>query len=350
MRGFWVAVLLVPACFRHAETPSPAKDAPCACGGHAPKGLDAKRVCDAWDEVTDVESHAAFPELDPAACFVPVRYDGGKIAADPAPNGCGYPGPETAGMLGPEIARYDAAAAGSTTALPFDLACDLPKEERQRAARINAATLRATGRAQGASKKRHPYGAVATFGYGREIQEKSGLLGWRPGDVCPVLSELQLSRLDQNVQRAERAAAAYHAGLAPVVIVSGGAVHSKVYESWLLHYLLTCRHHVPVDAILVDPCADHTHTNLRNTAGLVVALGARTAYVVTTGIQVGYLQEWTSFDLIDGSIDQRSLRDFGYLVGSYRQASVGADYGFWLTPYRWFAEPRDGIGGLTCVR
>lgn len=348
MRGWLVAVLVVPACFRHAETPSPEKDAPCACRGHAPKVVDAGKVCSSWRDATGESSHAAFPELDPSSCFVRVRYENGKIVPDAAPKGCGYPEPETAATLEKEIARYEAIANGSTQSLPLDVACNLPAEERARAARINATTLRAT-LARTASRT-YAYAAVGTFGYGRPMQEKSGLKSWRPGDACVALSELQLSRLDQNVERAERAAAAYRAGVAPVVIVSGGAVHSPVYESWILDYLLTCRLGVPADAVLVDPCADHTHTNLRNVAGLIVALGARTAYVVTTGIQVGYLQEWTTFDLIGGSIDQRSLRDFGYLVGSYRQASIGADYGFWLTPYRYFAEPRDGLGSLTCVR
>lgn len=347
MRGCW-AVLLVLAggCFRHADTPTPDKDAPCACRGHAPPKLDRARLCSSWSEATEGLSHAAFPELDPASCYVPVRYGDGKPKPDAVPSHCGYPEPGTPAVLAREIARYDAIAAGSTKDLPLDLACDLPPDERKRAATINATTLRATTE----NDRRYPYAAVSTFGYGAPMHEKSGLMKWRPGDACPTLAPLQLTRLGQNVQRAERAAAAWHAGVAPVITVSGGAIHSPVYETWILEYLLTCRLGVPANAILVDPCADHTHTNMRNTAGLVVALGGRSAYVVTTGIQVGYLQEWTTFDWIGGSIDQRSLRDFGYVVGSFRQASVGADHGFWLTPYRFFAEPKDGLGGVTCVR
>ena len=48
--------------------------------------------------------------------------------------------------------------------------------------------------------------------------------------------------------------------------------------------------------------------------------------------------------------DQRSLRDFGYLVGAWRQASVGMEAGFWFTPYRFWAEPEPGLGGWSCVR
>ncbi|MBI2393686.1 MAG: YdcF family protein [Deltaproteobacteria bacterium] len=363
--GTVVLLAMAAGCFRHADTPTPAKDAPCACRGHAPAKLDRARLCSSWSEATEGLSHAAFPELDPASCYVPVRYAAGvegKPKPDPIPSHCGYPEPGTRAVLAREIARYDAIAAGVSSELPLnlarelplnlarelplDLACDLPPDERMRAARLNAATLRAAAE----DGRKYPYAAVSTFGYGAPMHEKSGLMTWRPGDACPTLAPLHLARLGQNVQRAERAAAAFRAGVAPVITVSGGAIHSPVYETWILAYLLTCRLGVPASAILVDPCADHTHTNLRNTAGLVVALGGRSAYVVTTGIQVGYRQEWTTFDWIGGSIDQRSLRDFGYVVGSFRQASVGVDHGFWLTPYRFFAEPKDGLGGVTCVR
>jgi hypothetical protein len=133
------------------------------------------------------------------------------------------------------------------------------------------------------------------------------------------------------------------------VIVSGGAIHSDVVEAFLLDWLLTCRFGVQPDRVLLDPCADHTHTNARNVGSLVVALGGRTAYVVTDdGLQADYLADWTMFDLIGGSIDQRSLRDFGYLVGSWRLASVGIQSGFWFTPYRFWAEPPGSQGAFSC--
>ena len=79
-------------------------------------------------------------------------------------------------------------------------------------------------------------------------------------------------------------------------------------------------------------------------------MGARAAYLLTDdGIQASYFQDWTAFELIFGSIDQRSLRDWGYVIGSWRQASIGTAQGFWLTPYRFWAEPREGLGSVTCV-
>jgi hypothetical protein len=65
-------------------------------------------------------------------------------------------------------------------------------------------------------------------------------------------------------------------------------------------------------------------------------------------VQSDYFQDSSGFELLLGSIDQRSLRDWGYLVGAWRQASRGMNAGFWFTPYRFWAEPRDGLGALTC--
>ena len=107
---------------------------------------------------------------------------------------------------------------------------------------------------------------------------------------------------------------------------------------------------MPADRIIVEPCADHTHTNLRNSARWVAAMGGRAAYLLTDdGLQSKYFQDWSGFELILGSVDQRSLRDWGYVIGSWRQASIGTAQGFWFTPYRFWAEPRDGLGSVTCV-
>lgn len=335
--------VLFAACVRHADTP--AQTTPCACGAHELE-IDRTRACGHWEEAVpaSARSHVTFPELDARSCFVRVRYSDGRAKPDPVPAGCGYPSGETSTIRARELARYDAIAGGDEKSLPFDLSCSLPSAERILVARANAATLRRP------TERTYAYAAVATFGYGAMQQLESGLSGWRPGDACPKLTTAQMQSLSANVTRAGRAAQAFHGGVAPVIIVSGGAVHSPLYEAYLLDYLLTCRFGVPADAILMDPCADHTHTNVRNTGGLIVALGGRSGYVVTDGLQAGYLQEWTLFDLIGGSIDQRSLRDWGYLLGSFRQASVGEEFGFWLTPYRFWAAPRDGLGSLTCDR
>ncbi len=357
-RACSLALLLVLSCVRHPIAPVSKPGEGCACRGHAPKSLanvSRAKLCSEWTKVVDGEaqSHVAFPELDERACFARVRYEKGRAKPDATGPSCGYPENHSLSVLGlhigREIERYDAIASGSTADLPHELACKLPDADRRRVAKLNAETLRATVR-RIATGKRWPYALVSTFGYGASDQMDSGLVDYRPGQACPALSPIQMGKLQPNVTRAGHAADAWHANVGPVIVLTGGAVHAAIVEAYILHYLVTCRFGVPKDAVLLDPCADHTHVNVRNTASLIVAVGGRTGYVVTDMFQAGYLQEWTSFDLIGGSVDQRLLRDFGYLAGAFRQASVGERFGFWLTPYRFFAEPHDGLGGLTCVR
>jgi hypothetical protein len=102
--------------------------------------------------------------------------------------------------------------------------------------------------------------------------------------------------------------------------------------------------------VLLEPCAEHTHTNLRNSGRWLVAMGARTGYLVTDdGLQSDYFQDGTIENVVAGSLDARSLRDWGYVVGSWRQASVGVQAGFWFTPFRFWAEPKAVLGSFTCV-
>lgn len=327
-----------------------------ALAGRAPAGFDEKRACGDWassvGEGNDpAAAHASFPERVPAACYVPVRYTGELARPDPTPPGCGFPTSAASPRLARERERYERIARGEPVdELPPDLACDLPSRFRTAAAAQNARTL-ARVEADLAAGKNYPYSATSVFGFGHRDHGASVLRDWAPGDACRAMSQRELDLLNINVTRAGRGALAIEGRVAPVLITSGGAVHSPIVESFALMHLATCRFRVASDRVLVDPCADHTHTNMKHTASLVLALGGRTAYVVTDdGLQADYLEEWTLFDLVGGSIDQRSLRDWGYLLGTWRRASVGMRAGFWLSPYRFFAEPRGGLGDFACVR
>jgi DUF218 domain len=358
MRLHRALALLAPialhfGCGVHAGAVAPVGRDPHA--GHAPPDFSRRTACGTWGSASRdprALEHDSFPELDRAtSCFVPVRYEGATPRPGPTPPGCGYPDEHAGASLERAAGRYARVAAGDERDLPLDLACNLSTRDRRTAARINAATLRALA-ASGAALRSAPYAAVSAFGYGRAEQGAGALAAFRPGDACHDPPEADLRALSVNLQRAARAAAAFRAGVAPVVTFSGGAVHSRAVEAFLLDWIATCRLGVPPDRILLDPCADHTHTNLRNTGRLVVELGGRTAYVITDdGWQSDYFEEWTLFSLVGGSIDDRALRDFGYVLGSWRRASVGpgAGFGFWYTPYRFWAEPREGLGGLTCV-
>jgi hypothetical protein len=333
----------------------------CAIEQRAPKspsGLDAGRApaglpsqCRAiapatWSSV----SHVSFPEAGPPGCLVPVRYRGDEPTADrPAP-GCGYASSAPVlARLDREASRYEAIARGDDVKLPEELACALPREHRVAAARHNARAFRALAERLSRRERPFAYAAVATLGFGHPAMGSSKLTSYLPGDPCPSLDAAEMRRLGDNVVRAARGAQALVADVGPVLLVSGGAVHSRLNEAFMLHYLARCRFGAKSERVVLEPCADHTHTNLRYLGGLVAALGGRTAYVVTDdGLQSGYLQDWNVFHLLGGSLDQRSRRDFGFVVGSFRRASEGMKAGYWLTPYRFWGEPSP-LGDLTCM-
>jgi hypothetical protein len=83
------------------------------------------------------------------------------------------------------------------------------------------------------------------------------------------------------VERLVRAHADLDAGLAPAVIVTGGAVHSPDNEAVLMREWLL-GNGVSRERIVVEPCARHTTTNLRNAGRILLGHGAREALVVTS--------------------------------------------------------------------
>jgi hypothetical protein len=316
-------------------------------GGELP-GEDA--VCERWTETVARDewatTHVSFPETDPrASCFTEVVHTGRIARPRPTPPGCSYPDPEAPARLRELAAALERLAkepAGAHTLLP----CTLTPAQRDAALRHNVRVLRALSERTEA----HPYAAVLVPGHGRREQNDAAPADFLPGERCRPLARGDLRRLGAMPLRAARAADALRGGVAPVAVASGGAVHSRVVEAFALLHLLECTEGIPRERVLVEPCAEHTHENLRNGARWVHALGGRTAYLVTDdGLQAEYFQESSVFDLMLGSIDQRSLRDWGYVIGSWRQASVGIPAGFWFSPYRFWAERRDELGSLTCV-
>lgn len=353
------AATIACACWSRDPAPQTPQQGP--VGGYAPPDFDFEQACEGgWEYGTtdvDARKHVSFPETVPVGCFSRVAYSAGteRVIGVEAPlPGCGYPDAGASAALLARAAVYQQLADGPPLArgakVPMELACELPDEVRRAAARANARTLRSYAGAASAELEHYPYAVAGTFGFGSPDQNESVLLHWLPGEPCVELSPRQLEILDVNVVRAQRISEAYKGGVAPLVSGSGGAVHGDLIEAFMLGFLAHCQGGVPEDRILYDPCADHTHTNFRNTSALMTGMGARFAYLVTDdSLQSMYMQEWTFFDLMGGSIDQRSLRDFGYLVGAWRQASVQMEAGFWYTPYRFWAEPRSGRGSFTCT-
>jgi DUF218 domain len=352
----WAVALLALAAGCSRRAPLPKGPAEPAALGRCGADIDETMLCRDWSEAVaacrgDATVHDSFPELSEASCFVPVHHHEGVARAQAIPEGCGYQASQRVlRQLELQAERFDRAAHGTTQDPPMALDCELPNEVRHVTAAHNAAVTRHLAERL-VGHQPFAYAAVSTFGFGASEMSDSPLVGWVPDDDCIALDKREMDRLSVNVRRAGVAASAYHGGVAPIVTVSGGAVHAELVEAFALMHLLSCRFGVPADAIMLDPCADHTHTNLRNTGGLIRGVGGRRGYVVTDeGLQGGYLQEWSAFWLVGGTIDQRARRDFGYLLGAWRQASVGYDAGFWFTPYRFWGEAEDKLGGASCVR
>lgn len=321
-----------------------------------------QRMCSHWHSAivardTWADSHVSFPETDvESACFTPVSHGVSGASDDGAdqrralrpgatPRGCSYPSAAARARLEALADELDALA--TDDARPHRLfPCALGAAQRRAACRHNARALRAAAR----GAETYPYAAVVVPGHGVREQESTSLADYVPGGTCHTLGDGDDRRLGVMPERAELAAEALRGGVAPLAIVSGGAVHSRAVEAFLLTHLVHCTEQIPATRIVVEPCAEHTHTNLRNSARWLHAMDARAAYLLTDpGIQAEYFQDFSGFEFISGSVDQRSLRDWGYVIGSWRQASLGADIGFWFTPYRFWAEPRESLGSVTCV-
>ncbi len=97
-------------------------------------------------------------------------------------------------------------------------------------------------------------------------------------------------------QRTMLAADAYRAGKAPFILVSGGFVHpsqTRFAEAIEMKKLLMLNEHVPEQAILVDPHARHTTTNMRNAAREIYRYNIpmnKPALVVSDALQITYIQ------------------------------------------------------------
>jgi hypothetical protein len=339
-----LALLLAASCaYREPVPPSWSKDARFGrLAGYDPP--PAKNVlCKHWSDTIiardrSAATHQSFPETNArAACFTRVTHEGRDVRAGPTPSGCEYPDAAARRRL---LALADALSARADASALFP--CELSAWQREMTIRHNVRALRALANAAGD----YPYSAVVLPGHGLAAQDALGELA--PDSACAPFDDLP--RFGAMPARSAVGADALRGGVAPVAIASGGAVHSRVVEAFAMMHLLVCREGIAPERVILEPCADHTHTNLRNSARWVAAMGGRAAYLLTDdGLQSRYFQDWSGFELILGSVDQRSLRDWGYVIGSWRQASAGTAQGFWFTPYRFWAEPKDGLGSVTCA-
>jgi hypothetical protein len=346
------AFLALAACGTQYAPANPSRDARYGWLGGKGPAPDAAHVCGDWRGTVGKRdayalSHVSFAETEPRlSCYTRVAQEGRTMLVGHVPEGCPGPKPAEREAMRRLADSLETAGAGEL------FSCALSPGQRAAAARHDAAVLRRV--ASDADPRMYPYAAVIVPGYGEPAQADTSVATWKPGDACHDLTPGDVESLGAMMERTQRASDALSAGVAPLAIVSGGAVHSRMVEAFAMLFLLQCMPDRLAKNVLVEPCAQHTHTNLRNASRWLVAMGARAAYLVTDdGLQAQYFQDLSGFEFLGGSIDQRSLRDWGYVIGSWRQASVGSGTptGFWFSPYRFWAEPLgpDGLGSMTCV-
>lgn len=125
----------------------------------------------------------------------------------------------------------------------------------------------------------------------------------------PVLTTTPISA--DNKLHCAVAAMRYANGWAPFIIVSGGFCYpfrGPYCEAIEMKKFLMTRFGIPASAIIIDPHARHTTTNIRNADRLIIRYGiplTKPSVFVTTRSQSDYAAA-TSFD-------QRNLRELGYL-------------------------------------
>ncbi|MBH1702239.1 YdcF family protein [Stenotrophomonas maltophilia] len=139
----------------------------------------------------------------------------------------------------------------------------------------------------------HPYTAIIVLGQG-------------PDELTTPLSAGSKLRLKAAAQR-------YDAGDAPFIIVSGGAVHprgTRSVEAVQMREALIARFGIPAEAIIIEPYARHTTTNLRNAARLLAALPApprQPALVVSSPSHID--------SVASSGFSERNRRELGYVPG-----------------------------------
>ena len=117
-------------------------------------------------------------------------------------------------------------------------------------------------------------------------------------------------------ERLELALSDYERAVAPFILTTGGNVHpggTPFNEALEMKRYLLARG-VPEARLLLEPCARHSHTNLRNAGRLMLRSGLSRGVIVTSYDQAMYFGHPRT-----SSFDGRCMSDLGYLVGALQQ-------------------------------
>jgi hypothetical protein len=157
------------------------------------------------------------------------------------------------------------------------------------------------------------------------------------GPELPTVALDPMGRMRCNL-----AADRYRKGFAPFIIVSGGFVHpfhtpyAEAFE--MKKYLLT--QGIPESAIIIEPHARHTTTNLRNANRLMIRYGipiTMPSDIVSTRSQIDYI------DLPQGRFDQRNLHELGYLPYKDKRRVATHDVSYYPVMESLHMDPYDPL-------
>jgi hypothetical protein len=128
---------------------------------------------------------------------------------------------------------------------------------------------------------------------------------------------VQVAQVPAACRRLEQAYRDYQEGLAPLIIVSGGAVHppGTPHNEGLMMRGHLLEAGLPESAILVDPYARHSTTNLRNAGRLMLGLGLKRALIVTGFDRPAFSQAFYFAHPTLSSFHGRCRGELGYHVG-----------------------------------
>lgn len=113
----------------------------------------------------------------------------------------------------------------------------------------------------------------------------------------------------EGMLRCRLAAQQYKLGKAPLIMVSGGNVHpykTKYNEAAQMKLFLMQEFNIPGSAIILEPHARHTTTNMRNCARLIYQYGIpadKPGLVITDKSQTDFIV----------SMDERCMKELGYI-------------------------------------
>ncbi len=141
------------------------------------------------------------------------------------------------------------------------------------------------------------------------------------------------------------AALRYRHGWAPFIIVSGGYVHpfhTQNCEAMEMKKYLMQKLSIPESAIIIEPQARHTTTNLRNVNRLIYRYGIpadKLSVFVSTKSQV----DWVMDQLPNQNFDNRCIVELGYLPYRDKKRISGQDMSFYPTRESLHMDPYDPL-------